>query len=49
MKPNDRPTAYGFRHTFIDCLKQTGVEEYQVAEVVGHANPNMTYGRYGKS
>ncbi|ALR18515.1 tyrosine-type recombinase/integrase [Vibrio natriegens] len=48
MKPNDRPTAYGFRHTFIDCLKQTGVEEYQVAEVVGHANPNMTYGRYGK-
>ncbi|MEZ9974822.1 site-specific integrase [Vibrio breoganii] len=48
MKSGERPTAYGFRHTFIDDLKQKGIEEYQVAEVVGHANPNMTYGRYGK-
>ncbi|MGR5268874.1 tyrosine-type recombinase/integrase [Vibrio astriarenae] len=48
MKPRERPTAYGFRHTFIDHLKQLGVEEYQVAELVGHVNPNMAYGRYGK-
>ncbi|OBT12740.1 hypothetical protein A9264_15910 [Vibrio sp. UCD-FRSSP16_10] len=48
MKSGARPTAYGFRHTFIDDLKQKGIEEYQVAEVVGHANHNMTYGRYGK-
>ncbi|CDU11736.1 hypothetical protein [Vibrio coralliirubri] len=34
---------YGFRHTFIDTLKQKGVEEVRVAEVVGHANHNMTY------
>ncbi|MFS1983421.1 tyrosine-type recombinase/integrase [Vibrio breoganii] len=48
MKPNLRPTAYGLRHTFIDTLKQQGVEETQVAEVVGHTNSNMTFGRYGK-
>lgn len=48
LTPKERPTAYGFRHTFIDHLKQKGIEEYQVAEVVGHANQNMTYGRYGK-
>ncbi|GEA62548.1 tyrosine-type recombinase/integrase [Vibrio comitans] len=48
MKAHKRPTCYGFRHTFIDTLKQKGVEEVRVAEVVGHANHNMTYGRYGK-
>ncbi|GEA51649.1 hypothetical protein VIN01S_24530 [Vibrio inusitatus NBRC 102082] len=48
MQSGERPTAYGLRHTFIDDLKQKGIEEYQVAEVVGHANHNMTYGRYGK-
>ena len=48
MAANSRPTAYGFRHTFIDTLKQTNVAEHEVAEVVGHAHANMTYGRYGK-
>ncbi|GAL09324.1 integrase [Vibrio astriarenae] len=48
MKPHNRPTSYGFRHTFIDTLKQKGIDEIRVAEVVGHANHNMTYGRYGK-
>lgn len=48
MKAGHRPTCYGFRHTFIDTLKQRGVEEVRVAEIVGHANHNMTYGRYGK-
>ncbi|OBT19265.1 hypothetical protein A9264_14810, partial [Vibrio sp. UCD-FRSSP16_10] len=48
MLPGSRPTAYGLRHTFIDTLKQQSIEEVQVAELVGHTNHNMTYGRYGK-
>ncbi|UOE82702.1 tyrosine-type recombinase/integrase [Vibrio cyclitrophicus] len=48
MKARARPTAYGLRHTFIDELKEQDVLEHSVAEVVGHTNPNMTFGRYGK-
>lgn len=48
MKPKNRPTAYGLRHTFIDVLKDKDVKEHNVAELVGHTNPHMTYGRYGK-
>lgn len=48
MKPNHRPTAYGFRHTFIDEMKQLDVSEHIVAQMVGHSNPNITYSRYGK-
>ncbi len=48
MKPRHRPTAYGFRHTFIDELKQQGVPEHITAQLVGHGNNSMTYGRYGK-
>lgn len=48
MKPNARPTAYSFRHTFIDELKIANTPEHIVAEIVGHAHPNITYGRYGK-
>lgn len=48
MKPRQRPTAYGFRHTFIDELKQQGVPEHVTAQIVGHGNNSMTYGRYGK-
>ncbi|MBE4607604.1 site-specific integrase [Vibrio navarrensis] len=48
MKPNTRPTAYSFRHTFIDELKIADTPEHIVAEIVGHAHPNITYGRYGK-
>ncbi|MCW3171137.1 tyrosine-type recombinase/integrase [Shewanella subflava] len=43
-----RPTAYSFRHTFIDELKQRQIEESLVAQIVGHAYQNITYGRYGK-
>ncbi|GIU06632.1 tyrosine-type recombinase/integrase [Shewanella glacialipiscicola] len=43
-----RPTAYSFRHTFIDELKQLQIEESMVAQIVGHAYHNITYGRYGK-
>ncbi|HCH4263406.1 TPA: tyrosine-type recombinase/integrase [Vibrio parahaemolyticus] len=48
MKPNARPTAYSFRHTFVDELKIADTPEHIVAEIVGHAHPNITYGRYGK-
>lgn len=48
MKPNARPTSYSFRHTFIDELKIADTPEHVVAEIVGHAHPNITYGRYGK-
>ncbi|HCG5571193.1 TPA: tyrosine-type recombinase/integrase [Vibrio parahaemolyticus] len=48
MLAGKRPTAYGLRHTFIDVLKEQDVPEHSVAEVVGHNNPNMTFGRYGK-
>ncbi|EJI1424148.1 tyrosine-type recombinase/integrase [Vibrio alginolyticus] len=48
MKPNARPTAYSFRHTFIDELKIADIPEHIVAEIVGHAHPNITFGRYGK-
>ncbi|HCM1078078.1 TPA: tyrosine-type recombinase/integrase [Vibrio parahaemolyticus] len=48
MKPNARPTAYSLRHTFIDELKIADIPEHIVAEIVGHAHPNITFGRYGK-
>lgn len=48
MSAGKRPTAYGLRHTFIDELKAQDILEHSVAEVVGHTNSNMTFGRYGK-
>lgn len=47
MKANQRPTSYGLRHTFIDEMKQLDISEHIVAQIVGHANPNITYSRYG--
>jgi integrase len=48
LLPNDRPSAYSFRHTFIDELKQQEVDEALVAQLVGHTHKNLTYGKYGK-
>ncbi|ENH7114827.1 tyrosine-type recombinase/integrase [Vibrio fluvialis] len=48
MPAKARPTAYSFRHTFVDELKQAGVEESMVAQLVGHTHSSMTFGRYGK-
>ena len=48
MPANARPTAYGFRHTFIDELKQKGIEESLVAQIVGHTHQSVTFSRYGK-
>ena len=48
FKAGIRPTAYSFRHTFVDELKQANIEEHVVAQIVGHKNTSMTYGHYGK-
>jgi integrase len=40
---------HSFRHTVTDTLKQAGVIETVIAELVGHSNSaSMTMGRYGK-
>lgn len=43
-----RKTFQSFRATFITRLKDAEVPDYQIAEIVGHENPNITSGRYGK-
>lgn len=48
FQAGNRPTAYSLRHTFIDELKQAKVEEHIVAQIVGHKQEGMTFGRYGK-
>jgi integrase len=40
---------HSFRHTFTNTLKQAGVSETVIAELVGHSNGGSeTMGRYGK-
>jgi integrase len=39
---------HSLRHTVADTLKQAGVQEVVIAEIMGHANDSMTTGRYGK-
>jgi integrase len=39
---------HSFRHTVADTLKQKGVPEGVIAEILGHANQSITTGRYGK-
>jgi integrase len=41
-------TFHSFRHSFADILKQQGVEESMIAELMGHTNSSITTGRYGK-
>ncbi|WP_169308690.1 site-specific integrase [Citrifermentans bemidjiense] len=41
-------TFHSFRHTFANSLKQQGVQESLIAEILGHTNPSITTGRYGK-
>jgi integrase len=43
-----RKKFQSFRATFATRLKDAGVPEYQIAELVGHENDNITTGRYGK-
>jgi integrase len=39
---------HSFRHTVANTLKQAGVAESVIAEILGHANHSITTGRYGK-
>jgi integrase len=41
-------TFHSFRHTFTDTLKQAGVQDSLIAELVGHSNDSITMSRYGK-
>lgn len=43
----DLPTAYSFRHTFADSLKQKNIPEHIAAYLLGHKHEQITYGRYG--
>lgn len=45
---DDKKDFHSFRHTFINTLKQSDVDEVKIAELVGHVNPSITTGRYGK-
>jgi integrase len=39
---------HSFRHAFTDTLKQLGVQETLIAELVGHSSDSITMSRYGK-
>jgi len=39
---------HSLRHTVADTMKQAGVQEVVIAEIMGHANDSMTMSRYGK-
>ena len=41
-------TFHSFRHLVCDTLKQVGITEVVISEIMGHANDSMTTGRYGK-
>lgn len=43
-----RKVFHSFRHTFANKLKQQGVSESIIAELLGHKNHSITMGRYGK-
>jgi integrase len=40
---------HSFRHTVATKLKEAGVEDSLVAELLGHVMPGMTFGRYAKA
>ena len=39
---------HSFRHLVADTMKQAGIAEIVIAEILGHANDSITTGRYGK-
>jgi integrase len=46
---NDKKlTFHSLRHTFANELKQAGVSEHVIAQLIGHSNSSITMGRYGK-
>ena len=45
---NPKLTFHSFRHTFVNAMKQAGVEEIAIREIVGHKLDSITMSRYGK-
>ena len=45
---NPKRVFHSFRHTLANTLKQKGVQEVVIAEIMGHAVDSMTMSRYGK-
>lgn len=43
-----RKQVQSFRETMATKLKDLGTPEYQIAEILGHENSNISTGRYGK-
>jgi len=43
-----RKDFHSFRHTFVNTLKQQGVDESKVAALIGHNQGGITFERYGK-
>lgn len=39
---------HSLRHLVADTLKQAGIQEVVIAEIMGHANDSMSMSRYGK-
>ena len=48
ISDSDKKCFHSLRHSFINNLRQRGVPENVIADIVGHANPTQTGGRYGK-
>lgn len=48
VSDDPKKVFHSMRHTVADTLKQAGVQEVVIAEIMGHANDSMTTGRYGK-
>lgn len=42
-----RKSFHSFRHTFVENLKQTQVDPWIIAAMMGHADNSITTGRYG--
>ena len=45
---DNKKVFHSFRHNFTDNLKQQGLQESMIAELVGHSVKSMTFSRYGK-
>lgn len=45
---DERKQVQSLRETLATRLKDLGTPEYQIAEILGHENDNITTGRYGK-
>jgi len=45
---NPKKVFHSFRHNVADSLKQQGIDDFVIAEILGHTHSSITMGRYGK-